>query len=85
MPSRSLEHWLVMSFVRPAHPHLPGLGLPGLSSLAVYAARNGLLYSLNCQSSEARWPENEAGFRRAAESFTILNSGVATAGFPDRL
>lgn len=54
-------------------------------NLAVYAARNGLLYSLNCQSSEARWAENEAGFRRAAESFTILNSGVATAGFPDRL
>ncbi len=52
---------------------------------AVYAARNGLLYTLNCQSAEARWAANEEGFRRAAETFAILNAGVATAGFPDSL
>jgi hypothetical protein len=51
----------------------------------VYAARNGLLYTLNCQSGEARWAQNEEGFRRAAETFAILNSGAATAGFPDSL
>lgn len=55
------------------------------SPAAVYAARNGLLYTLNCQAAEAGWAANEAAFRRAAESFAILNSGAATAGFPDRL
>lgn len=52
---------------------------------AVYAARNGLLYTLNAQCPEEWWAADEAGFRRTAESFTILNSGAATAGFPDRL
>lgn len=62
-------------------PALPPLSLPP----AVYAARNGLLYTLNCQCPEGRWAQNEAAFRRAAESFTLLDSGAATAGFPDRL
>ncbi len=52
---------------------------------AVYSARNGLLYTINCQCSELRWEQNQAAFRKAAETFTILNSGAATAGFPDRL
>lgn len=54
-------------------------------NLSVYSARNGLLYTLNAQCPEERWAADEAAFRRAADSFTILNSGVATAGFPDRL
>ena len=54
-------------------------------SATVYSARNGLLYTLNAQCPEERWATDEAAFRRAADSFTILNSGVATAGFPDRL
>ena len=58
---------------------------PSPAVAAVYAARNGLLYTLNAQCPEERWAADEAGFRRAAESFTILNSGAATAGFPDRL
>lgn len=51
----------------------------------MYAARNGLLYTLNCQSAEERWGGHVAAFRKAADSFAILNSGAAAAGFPDRL
>jgi hypothetical protein len=51
----------------------------------VYAARNGLLYTLNCQCSEERWADNAPAFRTAAASFAILNSGAATSGFPGQL
>ena len=53
--------------------------------LSVYAARNGLLYTLNGQCSEGRWAGQEAAFRRAAASFRILNLGAGTQAFPGRL
>ena len=54
-------------------------------NLAAYAARNGLLYTLNCQCAERDWARDEEGFRRAAASFAIISSGAGAAGFPDRL
>jgi hypothetical protein len=60
--------------------HCPAPPLP-----AVYAARNGLLYTLNCQCSEEQWADNAPAFRTAADSFAILNSGAATSGFPGQL
>ena len=55
-------------------------------NLSTYAARNGLLYTLNCQAGEERWAGVAAAFRRAADSFELLDSGAAGArGFPDRL
>ena len=58
---------------------------PATQHIAVYAARNGLLYTLNCQCAEERWEANAAAFRKAADSFTILNEGAAAQGYPDRL
>ena len=53
--------------------------------LSTYAARNGLLYTLNCQAGEERWAEVAAAFRRATDSFELLDSGAGGRGFPDRL
>ncbi|KAK9814060.1 hypothetical protein WJX72_000166 [[Myrmecia] bisecta] len=54
-------------------------------NVSVYAARNGLLYTLNAQCQEANWPQLAPGFEAAAASFRVLSTGRATAGFPQRL
>lgn len=55
-------------------------------NVAVYGARNGLLYTLNAQCTEKRWsPEIEGQFATAANSFRILPVGAGTVGFPSRL
>lgn len=54
-------------------------------NVAAYAARNGLLFTLNAQCADARWGALEGAFREAAASFRIISSGAATADFPDRL
>ncbi len=54
-------------------------------NLAVYGARNDLLYTLNCQCPEQRWAAEEAAFRCAASTFQILSSGSGAAGYPERL
>ncbi|GAB4820124.1 hypothetical protein N2152v2_007170 [Parachlorella kessleri] len=54
-------------------------------NLAVYGARNDLLYTLNCQCPETLWKADEDAFHQAASSFQILSSGNGAAGYPDRL
>ncbi|KAK9918065.1 hypothetical protein WJX75_000898 [Coccomyxa subellipsoidea] len=40
--------------------------------LSVYAARNGLLYTLNGQCQDQRWPELQKDLTTAAESFRVF-------------
>jgi hypothetical protein len=54
-------------------------------NLAVYASRNGLLYTLNCQCRQAGWGGYERQFMAAANSFRILESGAGRQGFPEQL
>lgn len=54
-------------------------------NLSTYSARNGLLYTINCQCPAARWAQDEAAFRTAAASFEILDLGAGAQGFPDRI
>lgn len=55
-------------------------------NVAVYGARNGLLYTFNAQAGEDRYtPELAAAYAKSAASFRMTSSGASTAGFPDRL
>ena len=55
-------------------------------NVAVYGARNGLIYTFNAQASEERYtPELAAAFAKSAASFRMTSSGASTADFPDRL
>lgn len=47
--------------------------------LAVLCARNEQLYTLTTQCTEARWPELESAFRKAAGSFVVASIVPAAA------
>lgn len=54
-------------------------------NVAVYGARNGLLFTLNAQCAQERWAALKDQFSTAAASFRIINSGAGREDFPDRL
>jgi len=49
--------------------------------IAVYGARNGLLYTMNCQCPEKLWEKEGGNLSIAADSFKIINSGAGALGF----
>lgn len=49
--------------------------------IAVYGARNGFLYTMNCQCPEKLWEKEGGNLNIAADSFRIINSGAGTIGF----
>lgn len=55
-------------------------------NVAVYGARNNLIYTFNAQAGEERYTEEVAAqYRRAASSFRMTNSGASALGYPSRL
>ncbi|CAL8464210.1 g3745 [Coccomyxa elongata] len=50
-------------------------------NLSVYAARDGLLYTLNGQCQDVRWPDLQADMRVAAESFRVSAPKTSIPGW----
>lgn len=55
-------------------------------NVAVYAARNGFLYTLNAQAAAMDYNQSlETQYQTVADSFRILSSGVGVRSFPENL
>lgn len=55
-------------------------------NIAVYAARNGLLYTLNAQAAAQDYTKSlETQYQVVADSFRILSSGAGVPSFPENL